>query len=85
MGGTYILDESLTVEVMPRKAGQTFNSFSMPAGVAITNNGKLIVAEWGKDSITISSFGKRGSEECCLVFHKEDWSSNSLFSLGKSM
>ena len=47
VGGTDILDEPLTVEVMPRKAGQTFNIFSMPAGVAITNNGKLIVAEWG--------------------------------------
>ena len=55
VGGTDILDEPLTVEVMPRKAGQTFNSFSMPAGVAITNNGQLIVAEWGKDSITITS------------------------------
>ena len=68
VGGTDILDEPLTIEVMPRKAGQIYNSLSMPAGVAITNGGQLIVAEWGKDSITImnngkkiSSFGKRGS------------------------
>ena len=70
VGGTDILDTPLNVEVMPRRAGQTFTDLSHPAGLAITKEGHLIVAEHGKHCITIidptngrkiRSFGQRGS------------------------
>ena len=69
VGGTDILDTPLSVEVMPRRAGQTF-SVSNPRGLAITKEGHLIVAENGKHCITIidptngrkiRSFGQCGS------------------------
>ena len=53
VGGTNILDTPLNVEVMPRRAGQTFTDLSVPTGVAITREGHLIVAEHGKNCITI--------------------------------
>ena len=70
VGGTNILDTPLNVEVMPRRAGQTFTDPSKSAGLAITREGHLIVAEWSKHCITIidptngrkiRSFGQRGS------------------------
>ena len=70
VGGTDILDTPLNVEVMPRRAGQTFTDLSNPKGLAITREGHLIVAEWGKHCITIidptngrkiRSFGQYGS------------------------
>ena len=70
VGGTDILDTPLNVEVMPRRAGQTFTDLSDPAGLAITREGHLIVAERDKRCITIidptngrkiRSFGQRGS------------------------
>ena len=70
MGGTDILDTPLNIEVMPRRAGQTFTDLSCPQGLAITREGHLIVAEYGKHCITIidptngrkiRSFGQRGS------------------------
>ena len=68
--GTDILDTPLNVEVMPRRAGQTFTDLSVPRGLAITREGHLIVAESGKHCITIidptngrkiRSFGQYGS------------------------
>ena len=70
VGGTNILDTPLNVEVMPRRAGQTFTDLSKPAGLAITREGHLIVADSGKHCITIidptngrkiRSFGQHGS------------------------
>ena len=70
VGGTDILDTPLDVEVMPRRAGQTFTDLSDPAGIAITREGHLFVAENGKHCITIidptngrkiRSFGQCGS------------------------
>ena len=70
VGGTDILDTPLNVEVMPRRAGQTFTDLSGPWGLAITREGHLIVAEHGKHCITIidptngrkiRSFGQHGS------------------------
>ena len=67
---TDILDTPLNVEVMPRRAGQTFTDLSDPRGLAITREGHLIVAEWSKHCITIidptngrkiMSFGQLGS------------------------
>ena len=67
---TDILDTSLNVEVMPRRAGQTFTDMSDPRRLAITREGHLIVAEWSKHCITIidptngrkiMSFGQLGS------------------------
>ena len=45
VGGTNILDTPLNVEVIPRRAGQTFTDLSYPGGLAITREGHLIVAE----------------------------------------
>ena len=68
--GTDILDTPLNVEVMPRRAGQTFTGLADPRGLAITKEGHLIVAESNKHCITIinptngrkiRSFGKYGS------------------------
>ena len=68
VGGTDILDTPLNV--MPRRAGQTFTDLSYPKGLAITREGHLIVAEWDKNCITIidptngrkiRSFGQLGS------------------------
>ena len=53
VGGTDILDTPLNVEVMPRRAGQTFTDLSSPRGLAITREGHLIVADRGKHCITI--------------------------------
>ena len=53
VGGTDILDTPLNVEVMPRRAGQAFSGLSGPRGLAITREGHLIVAEYGKHCITI--------------------------------
>ena len=70
VGGTDILDTPLNVEVMPRRAGQTFTDLSLARGLAITREGHLIVAEMGKHCITIidptngrkiRSFGQYGS------------------------
>ena len=76
VGGTDILDipfnvEVIPSEIMPRRAGQTFTDLSVPAGLAITREGHLIVAEQGKSCITIidptmngrkiRSFGQHGS------------------------
>ena len=70
VGGTDILDTPLNVEVMPRRAGQAFSGLSGPRGLAITREGHLIVAEYGKHCITIidptngrkiRSFGQRGN------------------------
>ena len=70
VGGTDILDTPLNVEVIARKAGQTFTDLQSPRGLAITREGHLIVAECGKHCITIidptnrkkiRSFGQRGN------------------------
>ena len=70
VGRTDILDTPLNVEVMPRRAGQTFTDLSSPAGLTITREGHLIVTELSKHCITIidptngrkiRSFGQRGS------------------------
>ena len=53
VGGTDILDTPLNVEVMPRKAGQTFTNLSGPRGLAILREGHLIVVEEHKHCITI--------------------------------
>ena len=68
--GTDILDTPLNVEVVPRRAGQTFTNLSDPAGLAITREGHLIVAEGDKGCVTIidpingrkiTNFGQHGS------------------------
>ena len=61
VGGTDILDTPLSVQVMPRKAGQTFTDLSGPQGLAITREGFLIVTEFNKHCITIidSSNGRK--------------------------
>ena len=70
VGGTDIFDTPLNVEVMPRRAGKTFTGLLVHSGLAITREGHLIVAECGKNCITIidptngrkiRSFGQRGS------------------------
>ena len=70
MGGTDILDTPLNVEIMPKRAGQTFTDLNSPRGLAITREGHLTVAEWDKHCITIidptngrkiRSFGQHGS------------------------
>ena len=70
VGGTDILDTPLNVEVMPRRAGQTFTDLSVPRGLAITREGHLIVVERDEHCLTIidptngrkiRSFGKCGS------------------------
>ena len=70
VGGTDILDTPLNVEVMPRRAGQTFTDLSSPHGLAITKEGHLIVAEFNEHCITIIDptngrkircFGQHGS------------------------
>ena len=70
VGGTDILDTPLNVEVMPRRAGQTFTGLSDARGLAIMREGHLIVVEWNKHCITIidptngrkiRSFGQQGS------------------------
>ena len=53
VGGTDIFDTPLKVEIMARKAGQTFTDLSGPRGLAITREGCLIVAEFDKHCITI--------------------------------
>ena len=69
VGGTDILDTPLNVEVISRRAGQTFTDLLDPDGLAITREGHLIVAEY-KNIITIidptngrkiRSFGQHGS------------------------
>ena len=42
----------LNVEVMPRRAGQTFTDLSSPRGLTITRDGHLIIAECGKNCIS---------------------------------
>ena len=67
VGGTDILDTPLNVQVMPRKAGQTFTDLKSPRGLAITREGCLIVVESGKNWITIidpsngRTIGQRGT------------------------
>ena len=70
VGGTDILDTPLNVEVMPRRAGQTFTDLSYSQGLAITREGHLIVTDYNKHCITIidptngrkiRSFGQYGS------------------------
>ena len=54
VGGTNLFDTPLNVEVMPRKAGQTFTGLtSILRGLAITREGHLIVAECGNYCVTI--------------------------------
>ena len=53
VGGTDILGTPLNVEVMPRRAGQTFTDLSDPRGLTITREGNLIVVEDQKHCITI--------------------------------
>ena len=53
VGGTDILDTPLKVEVMPRKAGQTFTDLSGPRGLAITRESCPIVVDELKPCITI--------------------------------
>ena len=47
VGGADILDTPLTVEVEPRKVRQRYTKLSDPRGLAVTQEGHLIVAEWG--------------------------------------
>ena len=70
VGGTNILDTPLNVEVIPRRAGQTFTDLGKPRGLAITREGHLIVVVNDKHCITIidptngrkiRSFGQHGS------------------------
>ena len=70
VGGADILDTPLSVEVMPRRAGQTFTDLAVSAGLAITREGHLIVPEFNKHFIAIidttngrkiRSFGQYGS------------------------
>ena len=76
VGGTDILDTPLNVEVMPRRAGQTFTDLADPEGLAITREGHLFVAESGKHCITIidptngrkiRSFGQCGSGQVQFI------------------
>ena len=69
MGGVDVLDTPVTVEAVPRKASQRFNGVSKPCGLAITQDGHLIVAEFGAHCISvidctsgekIRSFGELG-------------------------
>ena len=53
VGGTDILDTPLNVQVMPRKAGQTFTDLKRPRGLAITREGCFIMVEDGNHCITI--------------------------------
>ena len=53
VGGTDILDTPLNVEVMPRRAGQTFTGLSDSRGLVITREGHLLAAERHKHCITI--------------------------------
>ena len=53
VGGTDILDTPLNVQVMPRKAGQTFTDLKFSRGLAITREGCLIVVENDKHCLTI--------------------------------
>ena len=68
VGGTDILDSPL-IKVMPRRAERRFTGLSSPRGLAITREGHLVVAEYGKHCITIidptdgkktKSFGENG-------------------------
>ena len=68
VGGTDILDSPL-IKVMPRRAERRFTGLSSPRGLAITREGHLVVAEYGKHCITIidptdgkkiNSFGENG-------------------------
>ena len=76
VGGTDILDTPLNVEIMPRRAGKIFTNLSYPTGLAITREGHLIVAEYGKHCITIidptngkkiRSFGQCGNGQVQFV------------------
>ena len=76
VGGNDILDTPLNVEVMPRRAGQIFTDFLNPTGLAITREGHLIVAEYGKHCISIidptngrkiRSFGQRGNGQVQFI------------------
>ena len=69
VGGIDIFDTPLDVEVMPRRAGQTFTDLSDPQGLVLTRESHLIVAESGQHCITvidpsngrkIRSFGQHG-------------------------
>ena len=51
VGGTDIIVMPLNVEVMPRKAGRAFTDLSSTRGLAITRDGRLIVAEHNKHRI----------------------------------
>ena len=77
VGETDILDTPLNIEVMPRRARQTFTDLANPGGLAITKDGHLIVAESDYHRVTIidptngsriMSFGKHG---CGQVEFKE--------------
>ena len=55
VGGVDVLGTPLTVEAVPRKANQRFKGLTRPTGLAITQDGHLIVAEY--DAHCISVFG----------------------------
>ena len=70
VGGVDVLDTPLTIEVVPMKASQRFEGLLKPRGLAITQDGHLIVAESDAHCISvfdcisgnkIRSFGKHGS------------------------
>ena len=74
VGGADILDTPVTVEVTPRKAGQVYEGLLYPYGLAVTHDGRLIVAEsnyFSKLCITIinttsgekTNVGQRGSKQ----------------------
>ena len=76
VGGVNVLDTPLTVEAVPRKASQRFKGLSRPTGLAITQDGHLIVAEGTAHCISvfdcksgkkIHSFGKLGSGQVHAV------------------
>ena len=52
VGRADIFATPLNVEVMPRRAGQTFTDLSSPRGLTITRDGHLIIAECGKNCIS---------------------------------
>ena len=58
VGGTDILDTPQTVEVMPRKPGNTFSDLSIPVGVAL-QGGHLFVAEFNSSCVTVLNIASK--------------------------
>ena len=70
VGGANVLDTPLTIEVMPRRTGRVFKHIFGPHGIALTQEGHLVVAESNNGSIAIvntvsgekiRSFGRGGA------------------------